>query len=29
MTWTSDAPWVAIYSAVVIVLILAWTYIPA
>jgi hypothetical protein len=29
MTWTSDAPWVAMYSSLLVLLLLAWTYIPA
>ena len=29
MTWTSDAPWVVLYSALVALLLLSWTYVPA
>jgi hypothetical protein len=29
MTKTSDAPWVVMYSVLVVLLMLSWTYIPA
>jgi hypothetical protein len=29
MTWNSDARWVAMYSSLLVLLLLAWTYIPA
>ncbi len=29
MTWTSDAQWVLLYSALVTLLLLSWAYVPA
>jgi|RhiMetdeSRZDD1v2_1073273.scaffolds.fasta_scaffold69443_4 hypothetical protein len=29
MTWTSDAPWVLLYSALVALALLSWAYVPA
>jgi hypothetical protein len=29
MTWTSDGPWVLLYSALVTLLLLSWAYVPA